>query len=66
MTEIDQCFAKEFYYYLTLHLDEALSEVTAKKLVKWTRQIVKTGVKKKVIASNPLEGFVCSGGNKEV
>ncbi|WP_342086443.1 site-specific integrase [Dyadobacter sp. OTU695] len=66
MAEIDQCFAEEFYDYLTLHLDEPLSEVTAKKLVKWTRQIVKTGVKKKVIPSNPLEGFVCSGGNKEV
>jgi hypothetical protein len=47
-------------------LGEPLSEVTAQKLVKWTRQIVKTGVKRKVIASNPLEGFVCSGGNKEV
>jgi site-specific recombinase XerD len=66
MTEIDQCFAEEFYDYLTLHLDEPLSEVTAKKLVKWTRQIVKIGVKKKVITANPLEGFVCSGGNKEV
>ena len=27
MTEIDQCFAEEFYDYLTLHLDESLSEV---------------------------------------
>ena len=40
--------------------------MTAKKQVKWTSQIVKIGVKKKVIASNPLVGFICSGGNKEV
>ncbi|MCF2446956.1 site-specific integrase [Dyadobacter sp. CY345] len=65
-SEIDHMFADEFYDYLTLHQDSPLSEVTAKKQVKWTRQIVKIGVKKKVIASNPLEGFVCSGGNKEV
>ncbi|WP_291036688.1 phage integrase SAM-like domain-containing protein [Dyadobacter sp. 50-39] len=66
MAEIDHCFAEEFFDYLTLHLDMPLSEVTAKKLVKWTRQIVKTGVKKKWISSNPMEGFVCSGGSKEV
>jgi site-specific recombinase XerD len=65
-SEIDHLFADEFYDYLTLHQEQPLSEVTAKKQVKWTRQIVKIGVKKKVIASNPLEGFVCSGGNKEV
>ena len=64
--EIDHLFADEFYDYLTLHQQQPLSEVTAKKQVKWTRQIVKIGVKKKVIASNPLEGFICSGGNKEV
>ena len=64
--EIGHLFADEFYDYLTLHQQQPLSEVTAKKQVKWTRQIVKIGVKKKVIASNPLEGFICSGGNKEV
>lgn len=43
-------FVDEFYDYLTLHQEHPLSEVTAKKQVKWTRQIVKIGVKKKVIA----------------
>lgn len=59
-------FANEFYDYLTLHQDQPLSEATTKKQVKWTRQIVKIGVKKKVIAGNSLEGFICSGINKEV
>ena len=65
-SEIDHLFADEFYNYLTLHHEQPLSEATAKKQVKWTRQIVKIDMKKKVIANNPLEGFICSGGNKEV
>jgi site-specific recombinase XerD len=34
--------------------------------VKWTRQIVKIGVKKNFITRNPMEGFKCSGGDVEV
>lgn len=34
--------------------------------MKWGRQIVKIGVKKKYIPSNPMEGFKCAGGDAEV
>lgn len=58
--------AEDFYDYLTLHVSKPLAEVTARKEVKWVRQIVKIGVKKKFIASNPMDGFKCSGGDVEV
>ena len=47
-SEIDHMFADEFFDYLTLHQYPPLSEVTARKQVKWTRQIVKICVKKKL------------------
>lgn len=59
-------FAEDFYDYLTLHAPKPLAEVTARKEVKWVRQIVKIGVRKKYISSNPMEGFKCSGGDIEV
>lgn len=59
-------FAEDFYDYLTLHVSKPLAEVTARKEVKWVRQIVRIGVKKKFIASNPMDGFKCSGGDVEV
>jgi site-specific recombinase XerD len=64
--EIGHNFAEDFYDYLTLEVENPLAEITAKKEVKWTRQIVKIGVAKKEIPSNPMAGFVCSGGDKEV
>jgi site-specific recombinase XerD len=66
LTDIDHSFADDFYDFLTLHVPEPLAEITAKKHVKKTRQILKIAIRKKVIASNPLEGFNCSGGDKEV
>lgn len=59
-------FAEDYYDYITLEVDKPLAEVTARKEVKWIKQIVEIGVKKKYISSNPIDGFKCSGGDKEV
>ncbi|WP_090157674.1 site-specific integrase [Dyadobacter soli] len=65
-SSLGDTFADDLYDYLTLHVAKPLAEVTARKEVKWVRQIVKIGVKKKYIPSNPMEGFKCSGGDVEV
>jgi len=65
-SELSGLFAEELYEYLTLHKPKPLTEVSARKDVKWTRQIVKIGVKKDFITRNPMEGFKCSGGDVEV
>lgn len=65
-SSLPDTFAEDFYDYLTLHVPKPLAEVTARKEVKWVRQIVKIGVKKKFIATNPMDGFKCSGGDVEV
>jgi len=65
-SELSGLFAEELYEYLTLHKPKPLAEVSARKDVKWTRQIVKIGVKKDFITRNPMEGFKCSGGDVEV
>lgn len=57
---------RRFVRLFDLHVAKPLAEVTARKEVKWVRQIVKIGVKKKYIPSNPMEGFKCSGGDVEV
>lgn len=65
-SSLPDTFAEDFYDYLTLHVPKPLAEVTARKEVKWVRQIVKIGVKKKFIVTNPMDGFKCSGGDVEV
>lgn len=65
-SSLPDTFAEDFYDYLTLHVPKPLAEVTARKEVKWVRQIVRIGVKKKFITSNPMDGFKCSGGDVEV
>ncbi|WP_229206177.1 site-specific integrase [Dyadobacter fermentans] len=65
-SELSGLFAEELYEYLTLHKSKPLAEVSARKDVKWTRQIVKIGVRKDFITRNPMEGFKCSGGDVEV
>lgn len=64
--DITYRFPELFYDYLTLYLDQPLSEVTAKRQIKKARQIISIAVKRQIISSNPLSGFVCSGGEKEV
>lgn len=63
--EVGDLFAEQMLNYLTIDVEE-LAENTAKKHIKWTRQIVGNCLKKKLIKSNPMEGFKCSGGDKEV
>ncbi|WP_439585169.1 site-specific integrase [Dyadobacter bucti] len=65
-SQLSGLFAEELYDYLTLHKPKPLAEVSARKDVKWTRQIVKIGVKKDLITRNPMDGFKCSGGEVEV
>lgn len=65
-SELPDTFAEAFYDYLTLYVKKPLAEVTARKQLKWIRQIVKIGVRKKLIVSNPMDGFKCSGGDVEV
>lgn len=66
LTAIEHTFAEAFYDYLTLRASQPLSEITAKKHVKKIRHIIKIGVTRKVISSNPLDAFNCSGGDKDV
>ena len=61
-----QAFDEHIEKYLTLHKLKPLAEVSARRDVTWTRQIVKIGVKKDFITRNPMEGFKCSGGDVEV
>lgn len=66
LTEIEPSFGDEFYDYLTLDVKVPLAEPTAKKHIKNTKQIIKTGVRKKLIAANPIEDFKCGGGETEI
>lgn len=66
LNEIDYLFGDEFFDYLTLYAPKTVAEVTAKKHVKKTRQIIKPAVKRKLIPGNPLEDFNCSAKEKEV
>lgn len=65
-SEINYMFAEQLYDFLTIEKDEPQAEVTAKKHIKWVRQIVSIGVKRQWIAANPLADFSCSGGDNEV
>jgi site-specific recombinase XerD len=65
-TDVDFSFAEKFYDFLTLEVEHPLSDITAKKHVKKVRQILKAGVRTKQIPNNPLDGFNCSGDEKEV
>jgi site-specific recombinase XerD len=64
--DIRPSFAPHFYRYMTLETTEPLSEVTAKMHVKKTRQIVGQCVTDEIITKNPLTGFKCGGGDKDV
>ncbi|SDF63732.1 Site-specific recombinase XerD [Dyadobacter soli] len=66
LKDIEPGFAEDFYDYLTIHCSDTIAEVTAKKHVKRVRQIIKPAVIRKIIASNPLDGFNCSAVENEV
>ncbi|UOE51383.1 site-specific integrase [Mucilaginibacter sp. SMC90] len=66
LADIPPSFANHFYKYLTLEADSILAEVTAKKHVKKTKQIVEHCVTELRLDRNPLKGFKCGGGELEV
>ncbi|WP_293906037.1 site-specific integrase [Sphingobacterium sp. UBA5670] len=64
--EISPEFGDEIFDFLTLDVPKPLSEGTAKKHIKKIKQIIKIGVKKRIILTNPIEDFVCGGDQKEI
>ncbi|SDE88756.1 Site-specific recombinase XerD [Mucilaginibacter pineti] len=66
LIDIRPSFATQFYKYMTLEVEEPLAEVTAKMHIKKTRQIIEQCVTDELIDKNPLKGFKCGGGDKEV
>jgi site-specific recombinase XerD len=64
--EISPEFGDEIYDYLTLDVPKPLSEATAKKHIKKIKHVIKIGVKKQIIITNPIEDFVCGGDQKEI
>ena len=46
------------YDYLTVDVLEPLADPTAKKHIKKVKQMIKAGVKKQAIPSNPIAHFV--------
>lgn len=57
LIKVDPSFGDNFYDYLTLEVEVPLAEPSAKKHIKNTKQIIKSGVKKKLITVNPIEDF---------
>lgn len=66
LADIRYSFADKMYDYLTLEVDKPVAEVTAKGHIKKTIQILKGCVKNDYLIKNPIESFVCSGGEKDV
>lgn len=64
--EISPEFGDEIYEYLTLDVPKPLCDATAKKHVKKIKQVIKIGVRKQIIPTNPIEDFVCGGDQKEI
>jgi site-specific recombinase XerD len=64
--EIKYAFAEDFYDYLTLEVDYPLDDVTAKKHIKKTKQILAGCVTRESIENNPLQQYKCGGENKLV
>ncbi|SEN57204.1 Site-specific recombinase XerD [Mucilaginibacter gossypiicola] len=66
LTDLRASFAPQFYKFLTLEVEEPLSEITAKMHVKKSKQIAEYCVTNEWMDKNPLKGFKCGGGEKEV
>ncbi len=65
-TDVMPDFGDILYDYFTLEVDRPLDDATAKKHIKKTKQILKIGLKKRIITVNPIADFVCGGDQKEV
>lgn len=66
LSKIEPNFGDNFYDYLTLEVKVPLAEPSAKKHIKNTKQIIKSGVKKKLIPVNPIEDFKCGGDDTQI
>jgi len=66
LKDISPTFGDEFYDYLTIDAEKTVEDPTAKNNIKKTKQIIKTGVKKQIIPSNPIANFTCGGDQKDV
>lgn len=66
VADIKPVFADRLYEYLTLYMESPLSEITAKMHVKKTKQILRGCIKRELIQANPIQDFVCGGGDNEV
>lgn len=58
LEKIDYPFAEDFFDYLTLK--DGLTDNTAMKYMKNTKQLMKLAVKRKWIDSSPIQDYVCS------
>jgi site-specific recombinase XerD len=63
---IDSEFAKTLYKHFTVNSEKPLSDATAKKHIKKTKQIINIGVDKKIIPVNPIAGFKCGGDQTDI
>lgn len=66
LSDIQYCFAEEFYDFHTIELEKSLSEITTKGYIKKIKQILKGCTSKNLIPKNPIHDYCCSGGEKEV
>lgn len=66
LNKIAPTFGDHFYDYLTLEVKVPLAEPSPKKHIKNTKQIIKSGVKKNLIAANPIEDFKCGGDDTQI
>ncbi|WP_316828586.1 site-specific integrase [Pedobacter miscanthi] len=66
LADIRYSFAEKLYDYFTFEIDKPLAEITAKGHIKKTIQILKGCVTNDFLQKNPIESFVCSGGEKDV
>ncbi|HTN37194.1 MAG TPA: site-specific integrase [Arachidicoccus sp.] len=66
INEIDYSFATKFYNYLTIDRDPLLSEASAKKQIKNTKQILSYAETHNFIDKNPIQKFRCGGDETDV
>ncbi|SEA15459.1 Site-specific recombinase XerD [Arachidicoccus rhizosphaerae] len=64
--EIDYSFATKFYNYLTIDRNPILSEASAKKQIKNTKQILSFAETHNYIDKNPIQKFRCGGDDTDV
>jgi len=66
LSDIKFSIAEKYYDYMTLEVDKPVSEVTAKGQIKKLKQILQGCVSRDYISKNPIQNYICSGGQKDV